>query len=350
MIGDPGGRVEERNLLDRETLAHNVARIKRQLERILDFEPGPYQATLVDNADWTAGISLLDFLRDVGKHITVNQMVAKESVRARLEGEHGISYTEFSYMLLQANDFRHLHEHHGVELQMGGSDQWGNITAGIDLIRTTDGHRRPRADLAAPAPQPTAPSSARPTGGAVWLDPERTSPVPVPPVLDPGAGRRDRGVPAAVLDCVRSTSRAGDDRRARAGAGATRRRSGRWRDELTELVHGPEAAAGRRRGRGRAVRRRPGRYVGGGAGGGRPRGALVTGRRAAISATSSSCSCGSASATRRATPGARSRARVPEQRRVIGVDTSLDGATRLHGRYLLLRKRTKSHHLVEVSS
>ena len=97
MIGDPGGRSEERNLLTRDELQHNVACIKQQLERILDFEPGPYRATLVDNADWTAGTSMLDFLRDVGKHITVNQMIAKDSVRSRIESEHGISYTEFSY-------------------------------------------------------------------------------------------------------------------------------------------------------------------------------------------------------------------------------------------------------------
>ena len=135
MVGDPGGRSEERNLLDRATLDHNIAGIKRQLERLLDFEPGPFQATLVDNAEWTEPLPVLDFLRDVGKHMTVNQMMAKESVRSRIDSEHGISYTEFSYMLLQANDFRWLCEHHDVELQMGGSDQWGNITAGIDLIR-----------------------------------------------------------------------------------------------------------------------------------------------------------------------------------------------------------------------
>ena len=139
MVGDPGGRSEERNLLDRETLERNLAGIKPQLERLLDFDAGELSATLVDNATWTADVPLLDFLRDVGKHITVNQMMAKESVRSRLDGEHGISFTEFSYMLLQANDFRHLHDEYGVELQMGGSDQWGNITAGIDLIRRTSG-------------------------------------------------------------------------------------------------------------------------------------------------------------------------------------------------------------------
>ncbi|MFM8946234.1 MAG: tyrosine--tRNA ligase [Actinomycetota bacterium] len=174
MVGDPGGRSEERNLLDRETLAHNVRCVKTQLERILDFD-GPCAARLVDNADWTAPMSALEFLRDVGKHFTVNQMVAKESVRARMESDNGISYTEFSYMLLQANDFRHLREHEAVEMQMGGSDQWGNITAGIDLIR-----RR----LAAPAFGLTWPLLTRSDGqkmgksvhGALWLDPVKTSP------------------------------------------------------------------------------------------------------------------------------------------------------------------------------
>ena len=151
MVGDPSGRSEERNLLDAETLQHNVQSIKRQLERILDFEKGPTQATLVDNADWTRKFSMLDFLREVGKHITVNQMLAKDSVKSRIADTNGLSYTEFSYMLLQANDFRHLVEHHDCEMQMGGSDQWGNITAGIDLIRKT-------AD------------------GAIWLDARRTSP------------------------------------------------------------------------------------------------------------------------------------------------------------------------------
>src|SRR4051794_29891529 len=131
MIGDPGGRSEERNLLDLETLAANVEAIKAQISRILGPE-GPW--TLVDNHTWTAGLSLLDFLRDVGKHVTVNQMVARESVKARMSSEHGISYTEFSYMLLQANDYAWLHAHESCEMQIGGSDQWGNILQGVDLI------------------------------------------------------------------------------------------------------------------------------------------------------------------------------------------------------------------------
>lgn len=139
MVGDPSGRSEERNLLDADALEANVAKVKLQLERLLDFTPGPTQAALVDNADWTRSVPVLDFLRDVGKHITVNQMMAKDSVKSRLADENGLSYTEFSYMLLQANDFRHLCEHHDCEMQMGGSDQWGNIVNGIELSRRMDG-------------------------------------------------------------------------------------------------------------------------------------------------------------------------------------------------------------------
>lgn len=176
MVGDPGGRSEERNLLDRDTLAHNVARIKGQLEKILDFDSGSMNAArLVDNADWTANMGILDFLRDVGKHFTVNQMVAKESVRSRMESENGISYTEFSYMLLQANDFRHLCEFESVEMQMGGSDQWGNITAGADLIRRRLG--RPAYGLTWPLlTRSDGKKMGKSVQGALWLDAEKTSP------------------------------------------------------------------------------------------------------------------------------------------------------------------------------
>src|SRR6476619_1781435 len=239
MVGDPGGRSEERNLLDRATLDHNIAAIKVQLERLLDFEPGPLQATLVDNADWTAPIGVLDFLRDVGKHMTVNQMVAKDSVRHRMESEHGISYTEFSYMLLQANDFRYLCEHYDVELQMGGSDQWGNITTGIDLIRRTLG----RTAYGLTWPLLTLPGGAKmgkTAGGAVWLDPDKTSPyrfrqfwVQAADAEVGGYLRRLSLRPRdEVEDLISAPEVAPEQRRAqRALAG-----------ELTELVHGPEAA------------------------------------------------------------------------------------------------------------
>lgn len=175
MIGDPGGRSSERNLLDAATLDANLAAIVPQLEMLLDFTAGPTCAVLVDNRDWTESMGVLEFLRDVGKHVTVNAMLAKESVRSRVESEAGISYTEFSYMLLQANDYRHLHAALGVELQVGGSDQWGNITAGIDLIRRTSG---------AHVHGLTVPLVTRADGqkfgksvdGAVWLSPERTTP------------------------------------------------------------------------------------------------------------------------------------------------------------------------------
>jgi tyrosyl-tRNA synthetase len=137
MIGDPSGRSEERNLLDDETLTRNRAAIEAQLQRFIDFAPTPTGALLVDNREWLERYTLLDFLRKVGKHFTVAYMLDKESVQTRLAG--GLSFTEFSYMLLQAADFRHLYRHLGVELQMGGADQWGNITAGLELIRRSEG-------------------------------------------------------------------------------------------------------------------------------------------------------------------------------------------------------------------
>jgi len=175
MVGDPSGKSAERNLLGREQLEHNVSRIKRQLSRLLDFDTKVNPARLVDNADWTCPLGYLDFLRDVGKHFSINVMVSKESVRARMESEGGISYTEFSYMLLQAHDFYHLRKSYECELQIGGSDQWGNITAGTDLIRKK---------LGSSAWGLTFPLITRSDGtkfgktesGAVWLDPEKTSP------------------------------------------------------------------------------------------------------------------------------------------------------------------------------
>jgi tyrosyl-tRNA synthetase len=175
MVGDPSGKSEERNLLDGDTLRHNVELIKSQLANLLDFTPGASAATLVNNADWTANVSALDFLRDVGKHITVNQMMAKDSVKSRLNSEYGLSYTEFSYMLLQANDFRYLCAAHDVELQMGGSDQWGNIVTGIDLIRKT----LQRNAFGATWPLVTRSDGqkfGKTASGAVWLDAKRTSP------------------------------------------------------------------------------------------------------------------------------------------------------------------------------
>ncbi len=347
MVGDPGGRSEERNLLDRDTLRHNVACISAQLERILDFDGGPYGAVLVDNADWTSAMTVLEFLRDVGKHVTVNQMMAKESIRNRLEGESGISYTEFSYMLLQANDFRHLYAEHGVELQMGGSDQWGNITAGIDLIRRTTG---------ATAHGLTWPLLLKSDGtkfgktadGAVWLDPEATSPYQFRQFWV----RSDDDVvadylyrfsmrPVDEIDAIVEQHREAPERRVAQRALA---------DEMTDLVHGTEAA----------------RAAAGAADvlfGGDPTAADAASLTAmAREVPSSSCSAadlddlvgvlvrtGLASSNgdaRRTLEGRGYRANGV----VLDASSQLTGLDLLQGRYLLLRRGKTSYHLLEVFS
>ncbi len=173
MVGDPSGRSEERNLLDEATLSANVAAIKAQIGRVVDVDGT--EGMLVDNRDWTGEVRVLDFLRDVGKHVTVNTMLARESVKARLASEHGISFTEFSYMLLQAHDFLRLEENLGVQAQIGGSDQWGNMLGGVDLIRRV--HRRSAWCLAWPLlTAPDGTKLGKTTGARIWLDPARTSP------------------------------------------------------------------------------------------------------------------------------------------------------------------------------
>jgi tyrosyl-tRNA synthetase len=174
-IGDPSGKTQERQLLTKETIATNIAKVKEQLCRLLDFETKTNPARLMDNASWTEPVSYLDFLRDIGKHFSVNQMVAKESVRARMEDrEVGISYTEFSYMLLQAFDFYVLLRDNQCELQIGGSDQWGNITAGIDLCRKKFGKQA--FGLTLPLITNADGSKFGKTeAGAVWLDRAKTS-------------------------------------------------------------------------------------------------------------------------------------------------------------------------------
>jgi tyrosyl-tRNA synthetase len=175
MIGDPSGKSQERVLLSLEQVEANVAGIRPQLERFLDFGPGSNRARIVNNADWLGPVSLLEFLRDAGKHFTVNYLLQKESVSRRLDSEEGISFTEFSYVLLQAYDFLQLFDRFGCTLQLGGSDQWGNITAGIDLIR------RVRAAKAHGLVWPLMKTASgtkfgKTEEGTVWLDPARTSP------------------------------------------------------------------------------------------------------------------------------------------------------------------------------
>ena len=175
MIGDPSGRSAERNLLSRDEVMHNVDCIKKQLAHFLDFDVKDNPARIVNNMDWLGELSMLDFLRDTGKYFTINYMLSKDSVKNRMDRESGLSFTEFSYMLLQSYDFLHLHQEMGCELQCGGSDQWGNITAGTDLIRKTTG------DTVYGLTYPLIKKSdgtkfGKTAGGAVWLDPKRTSP------------------------------------------------------------------------------------------------------------------------------------------------------------------------------
>ena len=175
LIGDPSGKTQERMLLSIEQVDANLAGIRAQLERFLDFDAPRNAARIVNNADWLRPLELIAFLRDVGKHFTVNYMIAKESVKRRLEGDDGISFTEFSYMLLMAYDFVVLFDRFNCTLQMGGSDQWGNITAGMDLIR------RLRSGKAQGIVSPLVTTSAgtkfgKSEAGTVWLDPNLTSP------------------------------------------------------------------------------------------------------------------------------------------------------------------------------
>jgi tyrosyl-tRNA synthetase len=233
MIGDPGGKSSERNLLDAVTLKRNYERIADQLRQVAGV-------TLVNNLDWTGSLTLLDFLRDVGKHASVNQMVARESVKARLESENGISFTEFSYQLLQANDYLNLSRHNEVEIQIGGSDQWGNLLAGVDLIRRADG-KHVHAFTWPLLLRSDGKKFGKSEDGAVWLAADRTSPYQFfqywMNVADADVERfllQLTLLPVAECRAV-----------AAAHAEAPFRRDGQRRlaREITTLVHGPEATA-----------------------------------------------------------------------------------------------------------
>jgi len=175
MIGDPSGKSEERNLLDEATIQRNAAGIQAQMEKFLDFSGGAQKALLLNNADWIGPFRFVDFLRDVGKHFRVGEMMGKESVRKRLGSDVGMSFTEFSYQLLQSYDFLHLFRNHDCRLQTGGDDQWGNITAGIELIRRLEA--KPAYGLTSPlVTKADGQKFGKTESGAVWLDPQRTSP------------------------------------------------------------------------------------------------------------------------------------------------------------------------------
>ena len=240
LIGDPSGKDDERNLLTVEQLEANKVMMRAQLERFLDFS-GERGALLLDNIDWLGRLELIEFLRDVGKHFSVNSMIARESVKRRLEGrEHGISYTEFSYALLQAYDFLELHDRHGCTLQMGGSDQWGNIVAGADLIRR---------ERSVEVHGLTTPLISRSDGkkfgkseqGNVWLDPELTTPFEF---YQFWINTTDEDAPGYLRMLTLLELEAIDETLARAAERPEAREPQRLlAAEMTRMVHGDEALA-----------------------------------------------------------------------------------------------------------
>ena len=240
LIGDPSGKSDERQLLSREKVAENVEGIRAQLSRFLDFSPGPAQALLVNNVDWLGELSLMDFLRDVGKHFTVNQMIARESVKRRLASESGISFTEFSYALLQAYDYLELFDRYGCTLQMGGTDQWGNILSGADLIRRVrDGKAH---GLVSPLITNAAGTKFGKTeAGTVWLDAKLTSPYSFYQFwLNTGDGDVVRYLGYfTFLGEDEIAALAEETRRAPEQRAAQRRLA----EEVTRLAHGAEALA-----------------------------------------------------------------------------------------------------------
>jgi len=344
MVGDPTGRSAERNLLDDATLDRNVAAIKSQIARIVDLDGEA--GVLVDNRDWTQPMSVLEFLRDVGRHATVNQMLARESVRARLESEQGISFTEFSYMLLQANDYLWLHDHLGCELQVGGSDQWGNILSGVDLIR------RSRSVTAHAMAWPLLTGSdgsklGKTSGARVWLDPARTSPYQWHQhwmqVDDDAVASQFPMFSLRPLDEIHELL-------AEHASAPERRLAQRaLADELTTLVHGRDAAAA----------------AAGAADvlfGGDPAAASME----TLDALAAEVPTTRVSAAALADPVAlladigvatsRSDARrlldqgsIRANGAPLGPDDDLGGRQLLHGAYLLLRRGKRTYHLVEIS-
>ena len=240
MIGDPTGKSEERNLLSRETLESNVSAIKNQIARFLDFGPGPTSAVLVNNLDWMGPYGYLEFLRDVGKHFPINVMLAKDSVKNRLDRESGISYTEFSYMLLQAFDFVKLHETLGCELQLGGSDQWGNITAGTDLGRRMRGLSL-RGMTCPLLLKSDGTKMGKTEKGAVYLSADRTSPYAFYQYWI-NLGDVDAGVCLRYLtEIPREEIEALD--KSRVESGHLRESQKRLAEAMTLLVHGEDGLA-----------------------------------------------------------------------------------------------------------
>jgi len=347
MVGDPSGRSEERNLLDADTLASNVANITSQLERLLDFDAVSNAATLVDNADWTRNVPVLEFLRDVGKHITVNQMMAKDSVKSRLADENGLSYTEFSYMLLQANDFRHLCEHHDCEMQMGGSDQWGNITAGIDVIRKRLG--RSAYGLTWPLlTKSDGTKFGKTADGAVWLDAKKTSPYQFRQFwVQIADDDIERYLPQFSLKSLDDISVLLDEQRTNPAARPAQRALA---DELTALVHGADAA--------RAASEAAAILFGGD-----PMAASRTtmafiaaevpttkmGKAALVDAAGALAALPGIAASKTEARRLLTQKSVRVNGQVLAADADLAGVPLLHSRYLLVRKGKTTYHLVDLA-
>jgi tyrosyl-tRNA synthetase len=239
LIGDPGGKSAERNLNPRELVAAWVDRFRAEMARFLDFEPGPSGALLVSNMDWTENLLALDFLRDIGKHFSVNRMIAREAVKARLEGG-GISYTEFSYQILQAYDYLELHQRYGCTLQTGGSDQWGNLVSGVDLIGRVTGHSVHA--LATPLiTKPDGTKYGKTEGDAVWLSSDLMSPYKF---YQFWINRTDDEMPGLLrVFSFRSRAEIEALERETAERPAARIAQRALADEMTALVHGADELA-----------------------------------------------------------------------------------------------------------
>jgi tyrosyl-tRNA synthetase len=338
MIGDPGGRSKERNLLDAETLARNTKRIAEQLERIS-------RVPLVNNLGWTGSLTLLDFLRDIGKHANVNQMIAREAVKARLDSENGISFTEFSYQLLQANDYLHLFRHHDVELQIGGSDQWGNLLAGVDLIRKAEG-KHVHAFTWPLLLRSDGKKFGKSEEGAIWLAADRTSPYQF---FQYWMNVADADVERFLLQL---TLLPVQECRAVAAqhAQAPHKRAGQRRlaREVTALVHGPEATT--------AAQEASAILFGGSPAGASAQALEFLATEVPTSAFQAGVTLAAALA---ATPLASS---LSDARRTIGQgaasvngavareDRPLEESDLLHNRWLLLRKGKRNYHLLDAAT
>jgi tyrosyl-tRNA synthetase len=338
MIGDPGGRSKERNLLDAETLAANTDRIAGQLDRIA-------RVSLVNNLGWTESLTLLDFLRDIGKHASVNQMIARESVKARLESDNGISFTEFSYQLLQANDYLHLCRHHQVELQIGGSDQWGNLLAGVDLIRRADG-KHVHAFTWPLLLRSDGKKFGKSEDGAVWLAADRTSPYQF---FQYWMNVADADIERFLLQL---TLLSVEECRAVAAehAGAPFKRSGQRRlaREITAIVHGAEATL--------AAEEASAILFGGSPAGASgqaleflatevPTSPFVAGVTLAAALAATPLASSLSDARRTIGQGAAS-----VNGSVVSEDRPLAEADLLHNRWLLLRKGKRNYHLLDAAT